>query len=93
KKKKEIGRLKFLRFSSGIEPDGSFYRVDDVISAIENGTGHTPYVQCNVDSDNNGQLYQVFICVDKTSGTELIDCPASPTAGRQCPATVEFPSF
>lgn len=75
---------------AGIKPDGGFYSSTDMSSAIRNGTGFEPKVQCNVDEGGNRQLYEVYVCVD-AKGERLIECPVSPTSN--CPSRVEFPPF
>ena len=76
---------------SGIQPDGGSYSLSSIKGAIQNAIGYTPYIECNVDSSRNSQLYQVYLCVD-TSGSDFIDCPVFPH-GKACGSNIEFPSF
>ncbi|KAL2546754.1 Ribonuclease T2 family protein [Forsythia ovata] len=84
-------RVKLLQIlqNAGIQP-GGFYGLDAIKEAIRNGTGHEAGIQCNKDPAGNSQLYQVYICVDK-SGSSLVQCPTIPQ--RKCNSTIEFPSF
>lgn len=77
--------------SAGIQPDGGSYSLSSIKGAIQNAIGYTPYIECNVDSSKNSQLYQVYLCVD-TSGSDFIDCPVFPK-GKACGSKIEFPSF
>ncbi|XP_057448230.1 ribonuclease 1-like [Lotus japonicus] len=76
--------------SAGIQPDGQFYSLSSIKGAIKDGTGFTPYIECNVDSSGNSQLYQVYLCVD-TSGSDFIECPVFPHG--KCGSSIEFPTF
>ncbi|KAL7132840.1 hypothetical protein ABFS83_12G101600 [Erythranthe nasuta] len=75
---------------SGIRP-GNFYGLESIKQAIQEGVGYEPYIDCNVDSEGNHQVFQVYLCVDK-SATKFIRCPILPH-GRACGSRVEFPSF
>ncbi|XP_047317973.1 extracellular ribonuclease LE-like [Impatiens glandulifera] len=85
----KIDLLKVL-VDAGIEPNGGEYSLASIKEAIEGATGQTPFIECNNDSSGNGQLYQVYLCVD-TSGSEFIQCPVFPRG--KCPPTIQFPSF
>ncbi|KAJ9563786.1 hypothetical protein OSB04_008946 [Centaurea solstitialis] len=77
---------------AGITPDdGKFHKMEEIRDAITKGVGYAPYIECNVDSSGNYQLYQVFQCVD-ASATDFIECPVFPRGGA-CGNDVEFPSF
>uniref|UniRef100_A0A7N0UJB8 Uncharacterized protein n=1 Tax=Kalanchoe fedtschenkoi TaxID=63787 RepID=A0A7N0UJB8_KALFE len=76
--------------SAGIKPNDESYSLGDIKDAIKQGAGFEPFIECNVDSSGNSQLYQVYLCVD-TSGSDLIDCPTFPR-GR-CGSQIQFPSF
>ncbi|GMH27565.1 hypothetical protein Nepgr_029408 [Nepenthes gracilis] len=80
--------------NAGINPNGSFYALSDIDNAIEQATGNKNYgyVSCNTDDYGNGQLYQVYICVDH-SGQNFINCPTNGVTDQNCPSSVEFPSF
>ncbi|KAH1264586.1 Extracellular ribonuclease LE [Glycine max] len=58
--------------------------------AIKNGIGYAPFIECNVDSSGNSQLYQVYLCVN-TSGSDFMECPVFPRS--KCGSDIEFPSF
>ncbi|XP_039069478.1 ribonuclease 1-like [Hibiscus syriacus] len=77
--------------TAGINPDGSTYSLENIKDAIKEGTGHTPWIECNRDSSGNSQLYQVYLCLDN-SGSILIECPVFPRGGK-CGPEIEFPSF
>lgn len=78
--------------NAGIVPrNGEHYSVESIKKAIEEGVGHTPYIECNVDPQGNHQLYQVYLCVD-SSASNFIDCPVFPH-GRKCGSKIEFPPF
>lgn len=78
--------------TAGITPgDGIYYSLGNIKEAIKESTGYTPFIECNVDTLGNHQLYQVYMCVDKTA-SEFIECPVFPK-GRPCGSGIEFPSF
>lgn len=78
--------------NAGIKPrNGEHYSVESIKNAIEEGVGHTPFIECNVDSQGNHQLYQVYLCVD-SSASNFIDCPIFPHGGK-CGSKIEFPPF
>nr|CAD1826488.1 unnamed protein product [Ananas comosus var. bracteatus] len=87
--KNQLNLLQTLQ-NAGIEPDGGYYSLSSIKEAIKEGTGYTPFIECNVDESRNSQLYQVYFCVD-TSGSQLIECPVFPR-GR-CDSRIEFPAF
>ncbi|KAA8532975.1 hypothetical protein F0562_032908 [Nyssa sinensis] len=87
--KDKLNLLQILQ-SAGIEPDGGFYSLNSITTAIKQAIGYTPGIECNVDESGNSQLYQIYICVDK-SGSKIIQCPVLPS-GR-CASQIEFPSF
>ncbi|XXG70601.1 hypothetical protein AAC387_Pa07g0044 [Persea americana] len=87
---KDKANLLQVLHDAGIEPDGGFYSLDSITSAIKDAIGYTPGIECNADEDGNTQLYQIYLCVD-TSGSDLIECPVLPK-GR-CASRIEFPSF
>ncbi|KAE8657428.1 Ribonuclease 1 [Hibiscus syriacus] len=77
--------------TAGINPDGSTCSLENIKDAIKEGAGYTPWIECNRDSSGNSQLYQVYLCLDK-SGSSLIECPVFPKGGK-CGPEIEFPSF
>nr|GMD15173.1 intracellular ribonuclease LX-like [Ipomoea batatas] len=78
--------------NAGIEPrEGEHYTIEEIKSAIEEGVGFSPFIECNVDPMGNHQVYQVYLCVD-TSAENFIDCPILPRGGR-CGSKIEFPPF
>jgi len=87
--KDQVNLLQALT-SAGIRPNGQFYSVQSIKNAIKGSIGYTPFIECNVDTSGNSQLYQVYLCVD-TSGSNLIECPVFPTG--KCGSQIEFPSF
>ncbi|KAJ4812768.1 hypothetical protein LUZ62_025334 [Rhynchospora pubera] len=87
--KSSLNLLQSLQ-SAGIQPDGGYYGLKSIKDAIEQGTGYTPYIECNVDGSGNSQLYQVYLCVD-SSGSQLIECPIFPRG--KCNPQIEFPMF
>lgn len=89
-KLKDMSNLLQILNNAGIKADGGFYRLDRIRDAIEEGTGFTPGIECNLDSGKKSQIYQVFMCVD-TSGTEFIECPVFPR--NKCSSEVRFPKF
>ncbi|XP_061366351.1 extracellular ribonuclease LE-like [Gastrolobium bilobum] len=76
--------------SAGIQPDGGSYSLSSIKGAIKDAIGYTPFIECNVDSSGNSQLYQVYLCVD-TSGSSFLECPVFPNG--KCGSNIEFPSF
>ncbi|KAJ0037656.1 ribonuclease 3-like [Pistacia vera] len=89
KLKDKVNLLQILK-DAGIKPDDRFYDLDKIKDAIEEATGFTPGIDCNVDSSHNSQLYQIYQCVD-TSGSDFIQCPRLPRS--RCPSRVQFPKF
>lgn len=76
---------------AGIEPNDEFYNLEDIKQAMVKGTGgFEPWIECNHDADGNSQIYQVYLCVDK-SGKNLIECPVRPRGN--CASRVQFPAF
>ncbi|XP_076881885.1 intracellular ribonuclease LX-like [Bidens hawaiensis] len=89
--KKKANLLHALK-NAGIRPaDGVFHTMSQIKEAITKGVGYEPFIECNVDSSGNHQIFQVYKCVD-ASATEFIKCPVLPH-GRACGNKVEFPSF
>ncbi|KAL5540668.1 hypothetical protein UlMin_041252 [Ulmus minor] len=87
--KRQVNLLQILK-TAGIQPDGSSYKLNDIKEAIQKGVGYAPWIECNVDTSANSQLYQIYFCVD-TSGSNLIECPVFPHG--KCGSLIEFPSF
>ncbi|CAL9150549.1 unnamed protein product, partial [Musa hybrid cultivar] len=87
--KKRVNLLKLLQ-DAGVRPDGGFYGLGDISSAIGDAIGYAPGIECNANEFGNRQLYQIYVCVD-TSGKELIRCPVYPTS--KCSSRIEFPPF
>ena len=75
---------------TGIEPNGQSYSLKSIKDVIKEGVGYTPYVECNVDTSGNSQLYQIYLCVDRSAST-LIECPIFPHG--KCGSEIEFPIF
>ncbi|XP_010527909.1 PREDICTED: ribonuclease 1 [Tarenaya hassleriana] len=88
--KQQTNILQALK-TAGINPDGGSYSLESIKDAIKEGTGFDPWIECNTDESGNTQLYQVYLCVDR-SGSKLIECPVKPR-GRKCGSEIEFPSF
>ncbi|OIT05646.1 PREDICTED: intracellular ribonuclease LX-like [Nicotiana attenuata] len=88
--KEKVNLLQFLN-DAGIKPDGGFYSYEAIKEAIEKGIGHTVGVECITDLFGNSQLFEVYVCVDK-SGSKIIDCPIVPESKR-CKETIEFAVF
>ncbi|KAI5386280.1 Ribonuclease pancreatic beta-type, variant 4 [Lathyrus oleraceus] len=76
--------------SEGIQAAGNSYNLSSIKEAIEKGVGFTPFIECNVDSSDNRQLYQVYLCVD-TSGSNFIQCPVF--LHGKCGFEIEFSIF
>ncbi|PON58321.1 Ribonuclease T2-like [Parasponia andersonii] len=87
--KKKVDLLQALQ-TAGIEPNGTFYKLDNIGEAIKNGIGYTPGITCNGDASGHSQLHEIYFCVD-TCGSNFIECSLFPN-GR-CSSEVEFPSF
>ncbi|KAL3501419.1 hypothetical protein ACH5RR_035868 [Cinchona calisaya] len=85
--KDKVNLLEILK-NAGIQPDGKFYKLDDIKEAIRTGTGHVPVIECNTDASGNIQLYQIYLCTD-AAGSDIIECPV--TLKRECNTTIEFP--
>ncbi|GJV32270.1 intracellular ribonuclease LX-like protein [Tanacetum coccineum] len=78
--------------NAGIKPaDGKFHTMGQIKDAITKAVGYAPFIECNVDSKGNHQIYQVYQCVDE-SGSNFIECPVMPH-GRPCGNKIELPSF
>ncbi|XVE53229.1 hypothetical protein DITRI_Ditri02bG0187300 [Diplodiscus trichospermus] len=89
-KLKEKSKLLQALTNAGIKPNDEFYDLQDMRDAIKEAVGFTPGIECNVDSSNNSQLYQVYLCVD-TSGSDFIKCPLLPRS--KCGSSIQFPKF
>ncbi|GAA0184026.1 endoribonuclease [Lithospermum erythrorhizon] len=76
--------------NAGIRPDGKSYSLSSIKTAIQNGIGYGPWIQCNTDTSGNSQFYQIYICVD-TSASKLIQCPVFPNG--KCASNIQFPTF
>ncbi|NP_001266087.1 ribonuclease 1-like [Cicer arietinum] len=87
--KQKANLLKALT-SAGINADGGSYSLSNIKTAIQDGVGFAPFIECNRDSSGNSQLYQVYLCVDN-SGSDFIDCPVFPHG--KCGPEIEFPTF
>ncbi|CAO2829584.1 unnamed protein product [Amaranthus hypochondriacus] len=87
--KNQVNLLQALA-TAGIEPNGQSYSLTSIKDAIKEGVGYTPYVECNVDTSGNSQLYQIYLCVDPSAST-LIECPIFPHG--KCGSEIEFPTF
>ncbi|XP_011070993.1 extracellular ribonuclease LE isoform X1 [Sesamum indicum] len=87
--KDKVNLLHILE-AAGIRPDDNFYKVEDIKEAIKAGTGYDAAVECNSDPSRNGQLFQVYLCVD-ASAKDLIECPVLPK--RKCKSSIQFPIF
>lgn len=87
--KNQVNILQALQ-AAGINPDGRYYSLNKIKSAIEEGIKLTPGITCNVDESGNNQLYEIYLCVD-SSASNFIDCPIFPDAN--CASSVEFPIF
>lgn len=87
--KNKVNLLKALT-NAGIKPNGQTYSLDSIKDAIKQAVGYEPFVECNVDSSGNRQLYQIYLCVDY-SGSTVIECPVFPRS--KCDDQIEFPSF
>ncbi|XP_065871127.1 extracellular ribonuclease LE-like [Euphorbia lathyris] len=88
--KNQSNLLQLLK-SAGIEPNDDKYSLSSIKSAIQQGLGFNPWIECNTDDSGNSQLYQVYLCVD-TSGSNLIECPVNPS-GKRCGSQIQFPTF
>lgn len=71
--------------------NGEHYSLENVKESIEEGVTHTPFIECNVDSQGNHQLYQVYFCVD-SSTSNFIDYPIFSHGGK-CSSKIEFSPF
>ncbi|XP_061355448.1 extracellular ribonuclease LE-like [Gastrolobium bilobum] len=82
-----------LQYLAGVViPNGGSYALDVTKEVIKNSVGYTPFIECNVDSSGNSQLYQIYLCVD-ISGSYFVDCPVVPKNAVSCGSTFLFPSF
>jgi len=82
-----LGALK----AAGIKPDGIEYSLRDIKKAIRQSTGELPGIDCNTSDEGKHQLFQVYICVDKSDASTVIECPIYPHSN--CPSMVVFPPF
>nr|BAF03592.1 S-like RNase [Fagopyrum esculentum] len=87
--KDQINALEALT-KAGIEPNDETYTLENIKDALKEGTGFTPFVECNRDQSGNSQLYQLYFCVDSSS-VSLIDCPIYPRG--KCGPQIQFPTF
>ncbi|XP_038715068.1 ribonuclease 1-like [Tripterygium wilfordii] len=87
--KNQVNLLEALE-NAGISPNGSSYSLGDIRDAIKHAIQYIPWIECNTDESGNSQLYQIYLCVDK-SGSNLIECPVFPHG--KCGSEIEFPKF
>ncbi|KAJ7943470.1 Ribonuclease [Quillaja saponaria] len=87
--KDRVDLLQILQ-NEGIQPDGRNYSIGSIEEALRRGIGFAPGIKCNKDASGNGQLHEIYLCVEKT-GSKLIECPVLPR--RNCAQHVEFPAF
>ncbi|XP_061374438.1 extracellular ribonuclease LE-like [Gastrolobium bilobum] len=76
----------------GVQPHGASVDLDSMKGTIKDSVGFNSFIECNVDSSGNSQLYQIYLCVD-TSGSYFMDCPVSPKNVVECGSTFLIPSF
>ncbi|KAB1206319.1 Extracellular ribonuclease LE [Morella rubra] len=76
--------------NAGIQPNGGFYSLTSIKSAIKGGLGYNSWIECNTDTSGNYQLYQIYLCVDYY-GSSFIECPVLPTG--YCASSIKFPTF
>ncbi|KAL8142345.1 hypothetical protein V2J09_015377 [Rumex salicifolius] len=86
--KNQINPLQALA-NAGIEPNGRSYSLPSIKEAVKQGTGYTPFVECNRDESGNSQLYQLYFCVD--SSVSAVECSVFPHG--KCGSQIQFPSF
>ncbi|KNA22865.1 hypothetical protein SOVF_029740 [Spinacia oleracea] len=78
---------------AGIQPDGRFYPLESIRTAITTATGgFRPTIFCNHDAQGNTQIWQVVHCVDQ-KGINLINCTNAPKELANCAPSIKFPSY
>ncbi|CAL0318237.1 unnamed protein product [Lupinus luteus] len=90
-KLKQKTDLKQTFRNAGINPNGGPYSLSNMKEAIKKAFGFTPHIDCNVDASGKSQLFQVYMCVNRT-GSNFIECPVFPRGGR-CKPSIMFPVF
>lgn len=75
---------------AGIRPDGGEYSLSSIQDAVQAATGYSAGIECNTDESGNGQLYQIYLCVD-SSASNFISCTVLPSS--KCSSQVLFPTF
>ncbi|KAG2702375.1 hypothetical protein I3843_06G080300 [Carya illinoinensis] len=91
------GRANILRIleNAGIRPNGKFYSLAAIKSAIKRTIGHEPWIKCNKDASGKSQLYEVYLCVGRYQ-VSFEECPAaalSKIGNSGCSSAVKFPAF
>ena len=77
---------------ANIYPDNELYPLETIKDVLFQATGLQPLIYCNRDSEENSQIWQILLCVDKT-GMELVNCSNVPDGQRECTSTIKFPSY
>ncbi|RVW25391.1 Extracellular ribonuclease LE [Vitis vinifera] len=71
--KKDVDLVQILK-KAGIRANGESYPLYDIKDAIKDAVGVTPWIECNVDSSGNSQLYQVHLRLDQHFLTASLPC-------------------
>ncbi|XP_020523987.1 ribonuclease 1-like isoform X4 [Amborella trichopoda] len=86
----EINLIKALRFQ-GIVPDGRLYQLTDIKQALKEEIGEEVGIRCSTNLEGEFQLYEVYVCIDKSFATGVIPCPTLPYF--TCSDEILFPAF
>ncbi|VFQ97928.1 unnamed protein product [Cuscuta campestris] len=89
--KNKINILQALA-KAGIRPNNRFYPLKSIKKAVESAFGFHPWVNCNHNANEESQIWQITLCVDR-SGKKLVDCPFIPKGRIECATEVFFPSY
>ncbi|KAG2707175.1 hypothetical protein I3760_05G136000 [Carya illinoinensis] len=89
--KDRVNILQILE-KSGIQPNGGFYNLSSIHSAIHKAIGYDPWIKCKTDASGNSQLYQIYLCVGRYELT-FTECPVLPRTTEDCASAIKFPAF
>ncbi|KAL4188951.1 hypothetical protein AMTRI_Chr08g163000 [Amborella trichopoda] len=75
----------------GIVPDGRLYQLTDIKQALKEEIGEEVGIRCSTNLEGEFQLYEVYVCIDKSFATGVIPCPTLPFF--TCSDEILFPAF
>ncbi|ERN19768.1 hypothetical protein AMTR_s00064p00080140 [Amborella trichopoda] len=86
----ELNLLNALK-KHGIVPDGRLYQLADIKQALKEEIGEEVGIRCSTNLEGEFQLYEVYVCIDKSFTTGVIPCLTLPYF--TCSDEILFPAF